>query len=365
MKILILTTGYPDNAGNYNGVFVHCLARALARRGHSLRVIVPARNDHVGATEVDGVPVVRFRYALGRRGHVLTSLDGGIPEALKRSRRAVLQVPAMLAGFAAAAVAHAGWADVIHANWLGAGIAGSAAHLLAGTPMVMTLRGDDAYNIHAGGLWRAVGKCVFYQCAAVTAVSANMPPLVERYIPRRCRPVLVPTFGVDADMFHPAGEHDRRGAGALSEQERGVPPSTGAKRRLWVPDGQGRRAPTSSASLRSAPLEGATRPRSRQNRSSTPRTCTFATRTVLSALCTDARSASTGAATAEWGSSSSSASSARKNRSRDTIASSVRPSRDSAIDRSECCTESPTSSAPASTATPTATPSSTHRCVRR
>ncbi len=203
MNVLLLTTSYPITPDGYGGAFIHSLACALARRGHSLRVVVPARRDAIGPVCLDGIPVHAFRYALARGGHLLTGLDGGIPEALRRSRRAALQLPAMLARFCAAASARAGWADVIHANWLGAGLAGAWARLAAARPMVLTLRGDDAYNVHAGGLWRVAGKLVFPSCAAVTAVSANMPPLVANLLPPRLRPVIVPTFGVDTERFRP------------------------------------------------------------------------------------------------------------------------------------------------------------------
>jgi len=125
-------------------------------------------------------------------------------------------VPALLGAFAAAALKHARWADVIHANWLGAGIAGAPAHLAGRKPLVLTLRGDDAYNIHAGGLWRVTGRFVFSQCAAVTAVSENMSSLVQPYLPPRCGPVIVPTFGVDTGRFRPpdAAERAARGGGA-------------------------------------------------------------------------------------------------------------------------------------------------------
>jgi len=203
MKILVLTTGYPIRRDGCSGVFVHRLAQALALRGHEMRVITPAQNDAVGRMTVDGISVLAFRYALRRGGHVLTSLDGGIPEAMRRSPLARLQVPAMLARFCAAAAKQARWADVIHANWLGAGIAGAAARMLSGTPMVLTLRGDDAYNIRDSLMWRTVGKAVFRRCAAVTAVSENMPPIIDPYLPARCRPAVAPAFGVDSELFHP------------------------------------------------------------------------------------------------------------------------------------------------------------------
>lgn len=203
MNILVLTTSYPAHAGDARGVFIHSVAQALARRGHGLRVVVPARAAQSGRHTVDGIEVHHFRYALTRAGHTLTTVGGGIPEALRRSRLHTLGVPVMMTCFAAAALRQGAWADVIWANWLGAGLAGAVVGGLCRKPMVLTLRGDDAYLVHDQPAWRFCGKWVFRRCAAVTAVSSNMVPLLDGLLPGGMS-VTVPTFGVDVGAFHPA-----------------------------------------------------------------------------------------------------------------------------------------------------------------
>ena len=203
MNILVLTTSYPTGPGDASGIFIQYLAGALSRRGHSLRVVAPQGPTAGGPSEVDGVEMCRFRYGLRRRCPGLTAIGGGIPEALRRSRWAMAQLPGMLAAFVAAGLSHAHWADVIYANWLGAGLAGSAVRMCTGRPMVITLRGDDAYLVRDRFLWRHVGRWVLRHCSAVTAVSANMVDLIEPHLPARLRPVVVPTFGVDVQRFCP------------------------------------------------------------------------------------------------------------------------------------------------------------------
>ena len=204
MNILVLTTSYPVFAGDHSGGFIHALDRALARRGHALRVVVPGRSGHIGRTSLDGIDAWHFRYALRDRGHSLTSTPGGIPEALRRDPFAAARLPVMMGCFVAHAARHAAWADVIWANWLGAGLAGAMVRLARPRPMVLTLRGDDAYLVHDRLLWQTAGRWVFARCAAVTAVSANMAALLEEFLPRRVRPALVPAFGVDTEAFRPA-----------------------------------------------------------------------------------------------------------------------------------------------------------------
>lgn len=208
MKILVLTTSYPSREGDFSGGFVHSLVRALARRGHELRVLVPGRQDVRGRRIIDGIEVCHFRYALTGGGHWITTVGGGIPEALRRRRFSALRIPILLGRFAQVAARESRWADVVWANWLGAGLAGAAPRLRPETrkPLVLTLRGDDAYLIHDRPLWQKAGRYVFQRCAAVTAVSANMAPLVEPLLPPGVGPVLVPTFGVDTELFCPAKE---------------------------------------------------------------------------------------------------------------------------------------------------------------
>jgi len=217
MKIAVLTTSYPSDPADHAGNFIHNLLCALARRGHSLRVIVPARQGASGHGAIDGIPVWRFRYGLVNRSLMLTSVPGGIPEAIRRRPTAVLGLPGLLARFARTASRHAAWADLIYANWLGAALVGSIAGRRAAKPMVVTLRGDDAYLVRDRRLWRMTARRVFGRCAAVTVVSGNMAPLVEPYVPQHLRPVLAPAFGVDIEKFHPpagaAGETTRKPSG--------------------------------------------------------------------------------------------------------------------------------------------------------
>ena len=203
MNILVLTTSYPTGPGDAGGIFIRYLVGALARRGHGLRVVAPQGPATGAVSQADGAGVWRFRYGLRRRCPGLTAIGGGIPEALRRSRWARAQLPAMLAGFVAAGLAHAGWADVIYANWLGAGLAGAAVRMCTGLPMVITLRGDDAYLVRDRLLWRYVGRWVLGQCSAVTVVSENMVDLIGPHLPPRLRPAIVPTFGVDTVRFCP------------------------------------------------------------------------------------------------------------------------------------------------------------------
>jgi len=205
MRILVLTTSFPADDADPAGNFIRRLSEAWAERGHRVRVVVPERRGATGPGRLGRVAAVRFRYGWGRWRFLLTSVPGGIPEALRRRRRAAWQMPALTAAFVRAACARARWADVLYANWLGAGAAGVLAGAWARRPVVLTLRGDDAYWMRDYVFWRVVGRSVFRGCAAVTAVSRPLARLVQPYMPRG-RTVEVPHFGVDTRQFHPPAE---------------------------------------------------------------------------------------------------------------------------------------------------------------
>ena len=67
MRVVFLTHHYPRWPGDFSGAALGALARALVRRGHSLRVVAPG-GERSGITELDGVVVQRISIApsLGR-----------------------------------------------------------------------------------------------------------------------------------------------------------------------------------------------------------------------------------------------------------------------------------------------------------
>ena len=64
MRVLIVTDAFPPRCGGSGWSTFH-LARALAARGHAVRVVKPEANlAGVGRRELEGIPVADFGYAL-------------------------------------------------------------------------------------------------------------------------------------------------------------------------------------------------------------------------------------------------------------------------------------------------------------
>ncbi len=117
-RVLIVTSSYPAHRFDYRARFVHDGAVALVREGAQCRVLTPSWGATAQREQIDGVEVLRFRYAGHRRRPVAG--DRGIPENLRRDPGRVLFVPFFAQAFLRAAKrAAVAWSpDVVLGHWL-------------------------------------------------------------------------------------------------------------------------------------------------------------------------------------------------------------------------------------------------------
>lgn len=130
MKIAVLTTSYPRDAGDIAGAFVRDAVESLRAEGVEVEVVSPASFRHFGVAFGDGV--------VGN---------------LRRAPWRILLLPAFLLAFARAARRAARDADLVHAHWLPVGLVGLATR----KPLVIQLWGTDAELAQrAGWLFRPI-----------------------------------------------------------------------------------------------------------------------------------------------------------------------------------------------------------------
>ncbi len=116
MKVAVLTTSYPRQAGDFAGLFVADQVEHLRERGVEVEVVSPASFRDYG-----------IAYGAGVAGNL-------------RSRPYLaLALPLMLGGFARAARRAAHDADLVHAHWLAAG----AVAMTTRKPFVVQVWGTD------------------------------------------------------------------------------------------------------------------------------------------------------------------------------------------------------------------------------
>ena len=209
-RILVLTTSYPDSSDDWSGVFIHKLNIALRAKGYEITVLAPSNGNYYGLNNFDGITVIRFAYFWPRKMERLCSGAGGIPENLNKSWLAKLQLITMTAVFLVESLRKSRDADVIYANWLGAGLVGALAGLFRKLPLVTSFRGDDGYLARERFLWRIVARFVIAQSSALAPVSRQLGDICVELGAGKSK-VFTPVFGVDTGMFSPAVKSETAG----------------------------------------------------------------------------------------------------------------------------------------------------------
>ncbi len=201
-RILVLTTSYPSDEKDPSGIFIAKLLAALHRRGYEITVVAPSNGVFHGRRVLDGIETVRFGYFWPRSLERLTRGGGGIPENMAESLLARFQVLPMMLAFVIVTLREMCNAEVVYANWLGAGIVGAVANLLTRTPLVVSFRGDDGYLARDRPIWRVLTRWVTGRASMVAPVSGELMSIMQQLgVPEtKCH---LPRFGVDTDMFHP------------------------------------------------------------------------------------------------------------------------------------------------------------------
>ncbi|MFH1113398.1 MAG: glycosyltransferase [Pseudomonadota bacterium] len=202
LMILVLTTSFPSDEKDWSGIFIAKLLQAMSRRGHRAVVVAPSDGAFHGRRVVHGIDTVRFGYFVPRSLERLTKGGGGIPENLSKSLLAKLQVIPMMAAFTAAAFRCARDADVVYANWIGAGVVGAVVNTLTGIPLVVSFRGDDGYLARDRFIWRMFTRWVIRRSSVVAPVSAELKEIMRTLGTPESK-LEMPRFGVDTDMFRP------------------------------------------------------------------------------------------------------------------------------------------------------------------
>jgi glycosyltransferase involved in cell wall biosynthesis len=175
---------------------------AIRDRGFVPLVVAPSDGSHFGRRRLFGIETIRFGYVWPRSLLRLTRGAGGVPENLKASYLARLQVLPMMAVFCGVALLQARTMDAVYANWIGAGIVGAVTALLTGKPLIVSFRGDDGYLARDRPLWRRLTKWVSSRADVIAPVSEDLRRiLIDLGVDEQ--KVTMPRLGVDMDLFHP------------------------------------------------------------------------------------------------------------------------------------------------------------------
>ncbi|HPJ08679.1 MAG TPA: glycosyltransferase [Deltaproteobacteria bacterium] len=165
MRVLMVTTSYPDHPGSQRGIFIRELCLGLRDRGVEVMVLTPRVLAASPLIEDDhGIVVRRFRYPSG--GRQLNQMDS-IP--------VLAMALYMVSGFVSALRAIRTFRpDVIHGNWIvPTGLIASLAGFFTGLPVINTARGMDT-RVRENRLVRVLFTLAVRLSDKLTVVSDSM-----------------------------------------------------------------------------------------------------------------------------------------------------------------------------------------------
>jgi glycosyltransferase involved in cell wall biosynthesis len=187
VRVIFLTPLYPRWPGDFSGAALGSLARALVRRGVSVRVIAPGE-ESVSQTELDGIPVRRVRFAGPLLGW----------SAMLRMWRALR---------AAARHELSAGADLVHAHGcLPAGLASPIQ-----VPLVLTTDGADTALLRRSRIARSLARRVAQRATVVTSVSREVGESIQSFTSRFVGPSQIHPMPMDTK----GRPWTRGGAGAV------------------------------------------------------------------------------------------------------------------------------------------------------
>lgn len=167
LRVLFVTHAFPRHAGDAAGAFVLALARAVQGEGVEVRVLAPAAPGLAATDTIEGVRVIRYRYA--PRSWETLAYTGTMAEQVSGSWRGKLALALMLwRGRRAVRAAVRDWRpQLVHAHWWFPSGMMCGGH---GVPMIVTMHGSDV-RLARGARARALFGRVAAQASAMYAVS--------------------------------------------------------------------------------------------------------------------------------------------------------------------------------------------------
>lgn len=195
MKVLMITTSYPDYEGSNRGIFIRRLCRELVDQGARVMVLTPRvfRQSPLFEEEA-GIKVYRFRYPSGS-----TPLN-----QLEKIPVFAMAIYMLSGFFRALALILREKPDVIHGNWIvPTGLIASLAGLVTRTPVINTARGMDV-RVSERGPVRFLFDLAVRLSDKVTVVSEAMKERIKG------KDAEVISSGVDPGFFSVAPDYNSK-----------------------------------------------------------------------------------------------------------------------------------------------------------
>ena len=204
-RLLVLSSTYPRWAEDSEPSFVHDLCRRLGA-GMDVTVLCPGAMGAATVENLDGVRVVRYRYAPKRLETLVH--QGGIVNNIRAKPWKIILLPSFLLSQLVTAfwLCFRSRPDVIHAHWIipqGLVAALVSVFFRRKIPFVVTSHGTDLWSFKGRVLMHAKAW-ICRRASVVTVVSQAMKKELEEQV-GKLTSVLVAPMGVDLEnRFKPA-----------------------------------------------------------------------------------------------------------------------------------------------------------------
>lgn len=178
-RLLVLASTYPRWRDDHEPGFVHELSKRLTKL-YDVTVVTPHARDARSEEDMDGVRVVRYRYAPVAFETLVHG--GGMSANLARAKWKYLLLPGFILGqyIVARRVLRERQFTAMHVHWLlPQGLVASLLVASSGVPYLVTSHGGDLFGLRgrfAGWLKRIVAR----RAAAMTVVSNAMREEADR-----------------------------------------------------------------------------------------------------------------------------------------------------------------------------------------
>lgn len=174
MRILMLTTSFPQKKEDFAGIFVYELAKGLVRLGYDINVICPSSTETKGFEVMDGIKVYRFNYVIPRILQKVAYGDG-IFHNLRKDLLARLELPLFFFFFLIKAIVLCNkGCNLLHVHFLFSGLIGIFVAKIYKIRIVLTTHGSDINYLEKSALLRKAGLFILRRVHRVIAVSNSL-----------------------------------------------------------------------------------------------------------------------------------------------------------------------------------------------
>ena len=203
MKVLVLTSSFPQHENSHEGIFILELVRKLHDQGFVPFVLAPHFNGGTMRDVFSGVQIFRFPYFYPYYFERL-AYGSGIPFNLKRYPSVLLSiVPFLVSEFVGSlTIITKHKIQMIHTHWLvPQGLIGALFNFVFKIPHVATVHGSDISILQKNQLLIILCRFIVRNSDMITVNSTYMKTRLELIVPGCSAKIRVIPMGIDPEKF--------------------------------------------------------------------------------------------------------------------------------------------------------------------